>query len=91
MGELENLISENTKAVHRNTNEMGNLIAETKAYRETSEKALDFQKGLIKQMLKHEQEMQSRILAAAIKWGGWIIGILVALGEVIVRIIPGVG
>ena len=73
MTELERLLKENTDAVHRNSNEMSRLSTEIKAYKETSEKALSFQKEIITKLITHEQCVQDKWQSACIKWGGWIV------------------
>lgn len=78
---LEEEMKENTKAVHRNTNEMGQLRERVNVYIETSERDRAFLQDLVNRLVKHEQELQKRWQAAFIKWGGWIVGVICVLVE----------
>jgi len=78
MGALEEILRENTSALKENT-------ARVNVYIETTEKALEFQQDLIKQMVSHEQMIQSKWVSALIKWGGWTTAALVVMIEVYVK------
>lgn len=87
MGELEDLIRQDIKAVEKNTSEVNALKAEIKAYRETSEKAIDFLKGLVNKLITFEQGITARWQAAVLKWGGWIILTVVGGLELLFRVV----
>jgi len=78
---LEQELRANTTALHRNTNEVAALKVETKAYRESTEKSVNFLQDLVNRFVKHEQEIQKKWQAAAIKWGGWIAAGIIGIFE----------
>jgi hypothetical protein len=87
MGELETLIKANTQAVERNTEFAKALTAEVKAYRDTTEKALEFHKQLIHKLISFEQRITSKWQEAAIKWGGWVVGVGIVITEIGIRLL----